>query len=135
MEVSTRVQRSLPADATAPRLARDALADVSRRIPGHTADDLRLLLTELVTNAVKHAELRDGETIDLNVRALPECVEALLSYPHHGEFAPALPFEPDAESGFGLFLVDQVCDRWSMVETQGRMQAWFEVDLPHRHAA
>jgi anti-sigma regulatory factor (Ser/Thr protein kinase) len=135
MEVCMRVQRSLPADATAPRLARDALADVSLRIPRNTADDLRLLLTELVTNVVKHADLRDGETIDLNVRTQPEHVEALLSYPFHGDFAPAIPFEPDAESGFGLFLVDQVCDRWSMVETQGRMQAWFEVDLPHRNAA
>jgi anti-sigma regulatory factor (Ser/Thr protein kinase) len=130
-----RVHRSLPADDTAPGLARDALVNVASQVPPPTAEDLRLVLTELVTNAVKHANLRDGETIELNVRTRPEHVEAMVCYPQHVGFAQVVPLEPDEALGCGLFVVDQVSDRWSVVETQGQVQAWFEVDVAGRHPA
>ncbi len=129
-----RVKRSLPGDATAPALARDALVELSSRVHPGAAQDLRLLVSELVTNAVKYAGLQDGEMIELDVRTQPKHAQVMVRYPEHLGFAPTLPPEPDEASGWGLFLVDRISDRWSVVETEERVVAWFEVDLP-RHAA
>jgi anti-sigma regulatory factor (Ser/Thr protein kinase) len=98
-------------------------------------EDVRLLVTELVTNAVKHAGLRRDETIDLVVLARPTRVEALVRYPEHVGFAPTLPPEPREASRWGLFLVDRISDRWSVVQTRGQIEAWFGIDLPRRIAA
>lgn len=125
-----RVRCSLPADATAPALAREALDDVSQEVPPETEQDLRLLVSELVTNAVKHAGLRQGETIDLDVRTRPEQAEAMVRYPEHVGFSPTLPPEPDEATRWGLLLVDRISDQWSVVETRGRLVAWFKLELP-----
>ncbi len=133
--VSMRVQRFVRADATAPSQARDALVDLSPQVPPRAAQDLRLLVSELVTNAVKHAGLRKGEKIELDVRTRPEHAEVKVRYPEHVRFAPTLPAEPDEASRWGLLLVDRISDRWSLVETDDRVLAWFELDLSRRDAA
>src|SRR6266496_1419395 len=109
--VSVRVKRALPADMTAPALARHALDDLSSRVPPSAAQDLRLVVSELVTNAVKHEGLREGETIGLEVRIRPQTAEVTVRYPEHVGFAPILPPEPDEASQWGLFLVDRISDR------------------------
>ncbi len=130
-----RVHRFLSADATAPSQARDALGDLSPRVPTAQAQDLRLLISELVTNAVKYAGLREGEKIELDVRTRPEHAEVKVRYPEHVRFAPTLPPEPEQASRWGLLLVDRISDRWSLVETDDRVLAWFELDLSRRDAA
>jgi two-component sensor histidine kinase len=117
-----QVHRSLPTHVTAPALARDALVDLSPAVPPDAAQDLRLLVSELVTNAVKYAGLREEETIDLDVRTRPEHVEVIVRYPEHVGFAPTLPPEPDEASRWGLFLVDRISNRWSVVEAEGRLR-------------
>jgi len=94
-------------------------------------DNVRLLVSELVTNAVKHAGLGPGETVGLDVRARPKRVEVMLRYPEHHGFEPRVtrvPRGPGEASRWGLFIVDRIADRWSVVLTQGVMEAWFEVD-------
>lgn len=102
-------------------------------MPPTIVEDVRLLVTELVTNAVKHAGLQRGETIDLAVRVRPTRVEVLVRYPEHVGFSPTLPPEqqpePRVASRWGLFLVDRISDRWSVVQTRGLIEAWFEIEL------
>ena len=133
--VSTRVRRTLPGDASAPGMARDVLLDLSPQVPPRTAADLRVLLSELVTNALKHAGLREGETIDLDVRMGGTTAEMTVRDPEHVGFEPTLPPDPDGASGWGLFLVDRISDRWCVVESEGQLVAWCEVDLPRHEAA
>ncbi len=124
----------LPADATAPIMARDALAPLTPWVPAETAQDLRLLVSELVTNAVEHAGLREGEGIDLEVSAREAQAEVRVRYPEHRWFPPTLPAEPVGEDPtLGLFLVDRVSDRWSLVEEEGTVVAWCELAVPSRH--
>ncbi len=130
-----RVHRFLPADATAPSQARDALVDLPSQVPTDRAQDLRLLVSELVTNAVKYAGLREGEEIELDVRTRPEQAEVKVRYPEHARFAPTLSTEPDEASGWGLLLVDRISDRWSLVETDDGVLAWFELELSRHDAA
>lgn len=116
-------------------MARDVLLDLSPQVPPRTAADLRVLLSELVTNALKHAGLREGETIGLDVRIGRTKAEMMVRYPEHVGFAPTFPPDPDEASGWGLFLVDRISDRWSVVESEGHVVAWCEVDVPHHEAA
>ncbi len=89
-------------------------------------------MSELVTNAVKHAGLQRGERIDLDVHTRPEQAEATVRYAEHVGFSPTLPPEPDEATCWGLLLVDRISNRWSVVETEGRSVAWFELELPRR---
>lgn len=129
------IRLSLPPDATAPGVARDRIVELTSPLPAKTTEDVRLLVSELVTNAVKYAGLRRRERIDLVAIVRPTRVEVLVRYPEHEGFTPTLPLEPDEGSRWGLFLVDRICDRWSVVQTQGLTEAWFEIDLPRRSAA
>src|SRR5215218_4165987 len=51
-----RLDFELPARPTAIRAARDALLADERALPRSVLDDVLLLLTELVTNAIRHVQ-------------------------------------------------------------------------------
>jgi len=125
---SVQLQLSLPATAEAPRRVRRAV-DAE---PGLADPDLlfllRLLLTELVTNAVKHAGLRDDERVDVRVGARHGVVSVRVS--DRGTGPASLPGRPDPShtSGRGLLLVTAIADRWGL-EVAGGTAVWFELDL------
>jgi anti-sigma regulatory factor (Ser/Thr protein kinase) len=116
-------------------MARDVLLDLSPQFPPRTAADLRILLSELVTNAIEHAGLRKGETIGLDVRIGRTKAEMVVRYPEHVGFEPTFSPDADGASGWGLFLVHRISDRWSVVESVGQVVTWCEVDVPRHEAA
>jgi anti-sigma regulatory factor (Ser/Thr protein kinase) len=83
-----------------------------------------LLVSELVTNSVKHAGAGPGEPIDLELRASADKVRVEVGDPGPG-FEPTMArSEP---GGFGLLLVARLADRWG-VERDPRTCVWFEID-------
>ena len=91
-------------------------------------EDLRLLVSELVTNSVRHAGLGEDTWIQLSVQVSDGVIYAVVSNP--GKDFDARPVRPDPEqtSGWGLYLVDQVATRWGVPEnTAGRDSTgvWF----------
>ena len=107
--------------------ARSALMPLDERVDPALLDDIRLLVSELVTNSVRHADGdRDG-TVALQVNVEPEGVRVEVSDAGQG-------FEPkkrDADKtkvgGWGLYLVDQLADRWGV--NRGKLtRVWFEMD-------
>jgi anti-sigma regulatory factor (Ser/Thr protein kinase) len=89
---------------------------------------VRLLISELFTNAVKYGRPRDArvrlslEIDDTHVRG--EIAD------HGGGFEQghvAMP-GPDAESGRGLAFLDAIADRWGVIRG-GENCVWFELDL------
>jgi anti-sigma regulatory factor (Ser/Thr protein kinase) len=95
--------------------------------------DLRLLVTELVTNSVRHAGVDSGDTLRLTVSITRETLRAEV-------YDGGNPFEPVAEvpqhptgRGWGLVMVDRIADRWG-VEGDGGKYVWFEIDRP-QHAS
>lgn len=115
-------------------MARAWLTGLGSSVPEAVADDIRLLVTELVTNAVKYAGLSGRESMRLDIRCERDRVDVMLHYQEHNDFDPAVPVTPDDASGWGLFLVDRLADRWSIVQTNGVLEAWFEVELPSTSA-
>ncbi len=110
-----------------PAMARQALRRLARELPGPVLEDIRLLVSELVTNSVRHAGLGPESTIGLRVDVGPDRVRVEVSDPGPG-------FEPGQESpsiyqdsGWGLYLVEQVATRWG-VDVENATRVWFEID-------
>ncbi len=122
----------LPADASAPRRARSALAAIEPLVPETLVEDLRLLVTEVVTNSVRHAGMGAEDEIALSVTVLADrvLVETWDSGPGY-DTSSRLPGEDGAVPGLGLFLVDLLAKRWG-AESGARCHTWFELDLSRR---
>jgi two-component sensor histidine kinase len=83
------------------------------------AENLRLIVSELVTNALRHGA--NGAQIDLAVTPKPEflCVQVT-------DDPRAL--ETEDVGGFGLFFVEQLARRWGVTREDRRTRVWFELD-------
>jgi anti-sigma regulatory factor (Ser/Thr protein kinase) len=109
--------------------ARRALDDFSGTVPERRMRDVRLLISELVTNAVRHAGLKNGDRIGLVVHVHEAVLRVEVDDPGSGfELRPPKP-DPARASGWGLYLVDELADRWGMDRGgRGGTRIWFELD-------
>jgi anti-sigma regulatory factor (Ser/Thr protein kinase) len=114
--------------AEAISVARRSLDDLEGAVPPETLEDVRLMVSELVTNSVRHAGLGDDDEIELRVRVTREMVYAEVCDPGPGPKAPPRAPRPHQYSGWGLYIVEQLADRWG-VERKALACVWFEVDL------
>ena len=122
-----RIERRLPVTPEAAAEARHALADFA--LDDGRERDVRLLVSELVTNAVRHANLAPGDVI-LLVIDLEDSVLRVEVHDPGGGFVPRAPApDPARPSGWGLYLVEELADRWG-VDSDERTLVWFEVDHP-----
>lgn len=99
-------------------------------------DTARLLVSELVTNSVRHAGLGPRDLIEIDVTAHDDLVRVEVTDMGAG-FEPPLSPESDSRSGWGLLLTDRLARRWG-VSSAGRTSVWFEVAQgkdAHRHRA
>jgi anti-sigma regulatory factor (Ser/Thr protein kinase) len=108
--------------------ARVALEPLAARLAARRVRDLRLLVSELVTNAVRHAGLRREDRIRLLVDVEDHRVRVEVHDPGRG-FRPRAPApDPARASGWGLYLVDELADRWGVDSPGGGTRVWFELD-------
>ena len=108
--------------------ARLALSDIDSHVDPSLAFDIRLLVSELVTNSVQHASVGDQDSIMLSVRISDDAVRVEVRDNGPGFERPAVELEPEADAGWGLFLVEQIADSWG-VESSERA-VWFEIGRP-----
>jgi anti-sigma regulatory factor (Ser/Thr protein kinase) len=114
----------LPSTPSAPAKARGALDGIQGRISADRMRDVRLLVSELVTNAVRHA---GGDAVRLVVSLRGEQLRIEVHDPGNGFELEAPPSDPLRASGWGLVLVDELADRWG-VDHHPRTRVWFEMD-------
>jgi anti-sigma regulatory factor (Ser/Thr protein kinase) len=122
-----RNTRTLDAQPGAVSEARHWAAAVTRGLlDADQAQSLRLIISEIVTNALRHGA--DGERIDLAVTPKPEflCVQVTDDGPGLAPRPRAL--ETEEEGGFGLFFVEQLMRRWGVTRENRRTRVWFELD-------
>jgi anti-sigma regulatory factor (Ser/Thr protein kinase) len=112
--------------ASAAGQARAALAALEGRVDADILDDIRLLVSELVTNSVRHSGA-DRELVLLTVMTGGDAVRVEVSDGGRGFRASERSTDLDEPGGWGLHLVDQLADRWG-VETGRRTRVWFEID-------
>jgi anti-sigma regulatory factor (Ser/Thr protein kinase) len=122
-----RIERRLAVTPEAAAEARHALSAID--LTDGRERDVRLLVSELVTNAVRHANLAPGDVIRL-VIDLEDSVLRVEVHDPGGGFVPRAPApDPARPSGWGLYLVEELADRWG-VDSDERTLVWFEVDRP-----
>lgn len=122
-----RVELTLAVAPEAAAEARQALDPLSAHLPDGRLRDVRLLVSELVTNAVRHANLASGDTIDLVIELADHRLRVEVHDPGGG-FVPSAPApDPARPSGWGLYLVAELADRWG-VDSDHETLVWFEVD-------
>ena len=122
-----RLERVLSATPEAAAQARHALDSLVPRLPDGQVRDLRLLVSEVVTNAVRHANLGDNDAIRLVVDLADHALRVEVHDPGTG-FIPQAPRpDPARPSGWGLYLVAELADRWG-VDSDHETLVWFELD-------
>ena len=126
VEIDEMLELTLGVGRDAPARARTAIRGLNGSLAelGHP---VRLLVSELVTNAVRHGSIGAGSTVHVRLEALQERVRVEVRDEGPG-------FDPDhsaaadpSTAGFGLKLVDELTDRWG-VSTAGGALVWFEID-------
>jgi anti-sigma regulatory factor (Ser/Thr protein kinase) len=115
---------SLPQAPTAPALAR-RIVDRVERLQPDVAINARLLVSELVANAVRHVR-GEGE-IGMQVEVRDHALRVEVRDPGGGFVPKARTSASPQGSGWGLHLVEVLSDRWG-VEGSGPTRVWFEID-------
>ena len=107
----------------APSEARSALRRLEVELGG-LSEDVALLVSELVTNAVVHAK---ADAIQLSVLPRPpDNVRVEVTAPGPLWEPPIKP-RPGPLGGFGFFFVDRLAQDWGVVSKERESQVWFEI--------
>jgi two-component sensor histidine kinase len=103
------------------RLARRALA--SHGLHEDVEHTVTLLATEIVGNAVRHADLRADQRIVFFARLSDDFARVEVADQGHG-------FDPETvqTEGFGLRLMSKLASRWGVDCNDRGCRVWFEVD-------
>jgi anti-sigma regulatory factor (Ser/Thr protein kinase) len=112
----------------APAKARAAVgAWLSPQVPDEVLDDAQLLVSELVTNSVRHAPLVPGAAIGVTIEIFDAFVRVEVEDP--GDVA-IVARAPDREhgGGFGLYVVQTVAQRWGS-SREGTTRVWAELAI------
>jgi anti-sigma regulatory factor (Ser/Thr protein kinase) len=122
-----RYEVDLALDPDSAAEARRALGEVSDHLTPRKLEDARLLVSELVTNAIRHAGLDDDDVIKLVVVTGDRALRIEVCDPGPGfEVSEPQP-DPARPSGWGLYLVRELSDRWGVEHTE-QTRVWFELD-------
>ena len=119
----SELRLNLPARPTSAREARERVKPLLDSWPDEAGRDTAiLLLSEVVTNAVRYA---DGEIL-ITVTTEGHTLRAAV---HDGSANLPIPRPSDETGGLGLLLIDQLSDRWGVHEHPGDGKTvWFELD-------
>lgn len=109
----------------APAVAREAMRELCRDlIEGDMLTDAELLVSELVTNALRHGDgrivLRGGLDAD---KLMVEVIDEGGGFEHELRRR-----DFDDVGGWGLGLVEDLASRWGVHE--GTTHVWFELERP-----
>ena len=113
----------LAPDRRAVRRARALVDDVAPSLPRAIAEDLRIVLSELVGNAVEHGPRRAPIVVTLSVSGALVRGEVT----DQGDGVVEIREAADEGGGYGLRLVDRIASRWGVFP--GSTHVWFELGV------
>jgi anti-sigma regulatory factor (Ser/Thr protein kinase) len=108
----------------APATARHFVAEEAAELPSELVADAELLVSELVTNAVRHGLDRRG-AVELTLRLAGRCLRVEVADGGAGFTPPTGGHDPEDPGGWGLVVVDELVDRWG-IDAAGGTRVWFE---------
>lgn len=124
----------LPCEERSAYAARRCVDGLAPFLAAKDAEELRVLVNELVTNSILHvgSAAHSGHGwIELSIKII-QGKRARAEVVDHGPgFNPSIPQrvdDADQMSGRGLFLVEHLADAWGVV-TGESTRVWFELEL------
>ena len=114
------VERAVEAGPGAPRMARELIAGtLGDRLDGPVLANAQLLVSELVTNSVRHSGAPAGDELVVRLRVWRDRCRLEVEDPgQDGVIAPQRP-DPVRGCGMGLNLVQSLSERWGLVRAAG----------------
>jgi serine/threonine-protein kinase RsbW len=95
-----------------------------------TIDEITLIASELVGNAVRHADLNDKSELDVSWTVDPD--EVVVSVEDPSDKTPVRRnAAPDAPNGRGLTIIEALTSDWGYEFTPHGKRVWAKVSLPH----
>jgi anti-sigma regulatory factor (Ser/Thr protein kinase) len=128
MNDSSALVLELSAGYDAARVARRAVRDGDGALPASVRYDVLLLMTEVVTNAVRHSNVGPGRSLRVELRWSSRDVRVEVVDPGPGFTYSGPPTKGDI-GGWGLFLVDRIADRWGVTPAGPGTRVWFEIEF------
>ena len=120
---------TLNEESGAAAAARRGLLEGNGMLPPAIRNDVLLLVTELVTNAVRHAGAGPERPLRVQLLHRAGCVMVAVADEGPGFTWRPSPPAGSEPGGWGLFLVDQIADRWGVERTTSGSCVWFEIGL------
>jgi len=123
----------LPGGIEAGPAARRAVMENMDGLSDAVQADILLLVTELVTNAVRHGGARPGAPVRLECRRAGDRLRFLVTDPgtsllsNGGPPVRVVGGTNGDSSGWGLFFVERVAERWGVLAAPVGTCVWFEV--------
>ena len=95
--------------------------ELGRRVSPDRLNELKLLVSELVSNGVRHGNGAEPITLDLRISERVRCVVT-----DHGPGPADTAAFTRPHGGWGLKLVERLAASWGLERTRGTTQVWFE---------
>ena len=129
--MAATIELTLEPTAQAAAQARIALDDLEHELGPALVKDLRLMVSELVTNSIRHTAPDRLDTVELRAWLFDGENRFRIEVSDAGPgFEPvATAGRGDEVGGWGLFIVESLSDRWGAVRRGGRTVVWFEIDM------
>jgi Histidine kinase-like ATPase domain len=120
---------AVQADRDGPAAARRAITSwLFGRVPVGVLDDVRLVVTELVTNSVRHAGLRADDVVGVRAEVMRDALRVEVEDAGRAGSVVQRSPRPGVPGGFGLNIVEKLGVRWGVSLSRGST-VWVELSL------
>jgi histidine kinase-like protein len=125
MDGAERMEIELPLEPESAQRARSAIAPLGAHAEVSTFDDVRLLVSELVCDALATDPRPANGAITMAAQVTGGVTRVTVRFDGMRLRLPASKPEP-AEPGWGMYLVQTLATRWSAGRENGGTYVWFE---------
>jgi anti-sigma regulatory factor (Ser/Thr protein kinase) len=105
-------------------------------VPAITASTAALIVSELVTNCVVHANVGPDRALSLELLPLDDRLRIVVLDPGSDLTPHMHPRDPETPGGLGLVLIDELCEAWGVDHDGGGPTCvWCDLLVERAHAA
>lgn len=128
MQGALMISRVLPHELQAAHEARTAVEALREVEEPSRVDDLRLLVSEIVTNSIRHAPPSNSSYIELRLVVTRDRILGEVTDQGTGFDTTIKPIRRDQTSGWGLNIISKLADRWGVELHDDGCRVWFELE-------
>lgn len=125
MDLTEHVEMQLPLEPASAQRARSAIAPLGVHADASSFDDVRLLVSELVCDALATEPRTANSAITMEAEVVDGVTQVKARFDGLTLRLPATKPQP-AEPGWGVYLVQTLATRWGAQHDGGNTYVWFE---------